>query len=161
MLRDLILPIAEDQASKRGDVSLIYKAVKSESISTPEDISLWFYGVLGLRIAERKNNMSYLCVKDKAIHDFYGIKHKKIPSEKDMVRIYVDDSTDNSVLVQLLKDIIMYCSDNCATTFDVCSHYKECSAAMDCVINDRDYHVECSYRKKLTHGIQFYCQQQK
>lgn len=45
---------------------------------------------------------------------------------------------------------------NAKDTFGCCSHYRECSEAGHCVIPDRDYSINCTYRRNLERGQIFY-----
>lgn len=150
-LYDLLEPIIRESEIN----SEFVKIRRSESISTPDDYSISFYGVLAMKLCERKKSDSYIRVSCDLASDFIPKSGLSYVVKGTDYLIYATES-DVSELSILIRHLIDYCDDNAVCTFDVCSHYKECSASMKCVNPDQGLSLECSYRKKLKKGIRFY-----
>lgn len=77
----------------------------------------------------------------------------KIKSDPDHIKVSASAVSDLAGMREQLASIIG--SVRTSSSFDICSHYLECSDARRCV-QTAPYAVECSYRKKLEKGIIFF-----
>jgi len=63
---------------------------------------------------------------------------------------------DNQLLLDSFRQAPPTPAPSNSNTFDCCSNYRACSDAKRCVISDRDYSSQCTYRKNLEAGRIFY-----
>lgn len=79
--------------------------------------------------------------------------YRTIPSDPSHIIVDTDSISALSAMKEQLAAILS--SIRTACTFDICSHYMECSNERHCVVN-APYALGCSYRQKLEKGIIFY-----
>ena len=150
-LFDIINPIIREIGLKPEFI----KIRRSESASKPDDYSISFYGVLAMRLCERKKADSFIRVSSDSASDYVPESGLSYIEKGSDYLIYANE-TDASELQELIEHLISYREDHAVCTFDVCSRYKECSDSMQCVNPDQVLAHECSYRRKLKNGIKFY-----
>ena len=150
-LFDIINPIIREIGLKPEFI----KIRRSESASKPDDYSISFYGVLAMRLCERKKADSFIRVSSDSASEYVPESGLSYIEKGSDYLIYANE-TDASELQELIEHMISYCEDHAVCTFDVCSRYKECSDSMQCVNPDQVLAHECSYRRKLKNGIKFY-----